>query len=121
MRSLQLTYFACVINLALSCSDAAPREEESSPPPDGKKVCSWESGIGLVFEKQCGSCHPGQRPTNYKTFDSVANSITEVMNRINDGSMPPGGLNKGDLALVTTWTQNQHPETDATSTYCGGP
>lgn len=118
-----------ILFLALSCSDAGPREDTQVPTnpnnpnnpstPGFKLNCSWDGGINKIFEQQCGSCHPGgTQTTNYKTYSSVKAGINSVMDRINDGTMPPGGMKAADKKLVTDWVTAETPKSDSDSETC---
>lgn len=113
------TLLLLVLSTTLACSDAAPREEQPiGIPVPATPICSWNGGIKTIFEKQCGSCHPGTQQTDYKTFAGVKAGINAEMSRINDGTMPPGGMKAADKKLVTDWVAKGLPETDAEAGDC---
>ena len=76
---------------------------------------SWNNGIGQLFMTNCGSCHPGSRPTDYRSYAGVKGNIAGVVLRIDDGSMPPGGMSVADKNSIHAWVAAGLPESDPSS------
>ena len=110
--------------LTVSCSDegSGPRV----PPTAGTSnangtTCidltaptSWQGGIGTVFQNNCGSCHPGSRPTDYNSYPGVTAGISVVLMRIDAGTMPVAGpLSAADSSAIHAWVAAGLPEFDS--------
>lgn len=92
------------------CSDASD-EVSSAAPCATSASLAWDTQIGAVFEQKCGSCHPGQQSTNYKTYAGVTSGIEQVSASINNGSMPPsGGLDETTKATISAWRKAGMPQ-----------
>ena len=118
-------FWLAAITCLCRCSDNGP-PERSAPNATGKsgnsaaKQCldlatvqSWQGAVGTIFEANCGSCHPGQRPTDYASYRGVAANIAMEMVRIDNNSMPPGSpLSPSDKSMIHAWVNAGMPETD---------
>ncbi len=106
--------------LMVSCSDADPSAREKTGNTgqlDLSKSKSWNGGMDQLFLQKCGGCHPGVKPTNYKTYAGVKGNLSaggqSVQARINDNTMPPGGLGDVLKATVNDWIAAGAPESDS--------
>jgi hypothetical protein len=106
--------------LLVGCSDADPAAR-NKPVDTGQldisKAKSWNGGIDKLFVERCGGCHPGVKPTNYRTYAGVKGNLSTsktVQSTINDNSMPPGGgLGEVLKATVNAWIAAGAPESDS--------
>ena len=112
---------SCLLGfVAGSCSDADPAariKPSENGQIDPAKATSWNGGIGELFVQKCGNCHPGVRPSNYRTYAGVNGNLSSgsqsVQARINDNSMPPGGLGEELKTTVNDWIKAGAPESDS--------
>jgi hypothetical protein len=123
LKVLSVAVLICAVGMVTgSCSDADP-SARNKPGDAGQldlsKAKSWNGGIDDLFLQKCGNCHPGVKPTNYKTYAGVKGNISagsqSVQARINDNTMPPGGLGDVLKATVNDWIAAGAPESDSAS------
>jgi hypothetical protein len=105
--------------LLVGCSDADPSAREKTGDTgqlDLSKAKSWNGGIEKLFVEKCGNCHPGVKPTNYRTYAGVKGGLQSVKATIDNDSMPPGGgLGETLKATVNAWIAAGAPESDSSS------
>lgn len=108
-RGTILTLFAIA-----SCSDSGPIKRIGDTSNGSAASKSWDGGVGLIFKNNCGSCHPGSRPTNYTLYANVSGSISAIVSTIDAGSMPPAGytMTQADKDAIHAWVTAGTPETD---------
>jgi hypothetical protein len=106
----------------VACSDAddSAREQPASdcPSVDLTAAKSWKGGIGTLFAQRCGACHPGTQPTDYKSFEGVKGNIDGEMDRVDDGTMPPGGMPDAEKAAMRAWVKAGLPESSPDDQVC---
>jgi hypothetical protein len=129
MRIQSLGSLFIVLSLG-SCSDSAPISRNPDQRPisgnasgkpclDLTSPTTWQGGISAIFQKNCGTCHPGSRPSDYVSLAGVKRGIQSELAYIDNNSMPPSSaapLTKADKDAIHAWVTAGFPESTGTGT-----
>lgn len=130
--TLKFKPYAFIAIAVWSCTDSGPSKRQLTGGSNSSKCLtlsqtsksknyslagnSWQSNISSLFQNNCGSCHPGTQTTDYTVYANVTGNISNIVNRIKDGTMPPSGaLAQADQDAIQAWVTAGTPQADSSS------
>jgi hypothetical protein len=90
--------------LVVTCGNEQPQTAATAAPAAAGAAPTYAGAIKALLDAQCVSCHTaGVTAPDLSTEAGAKAQAARIQARVDDGTMPPGGLNAADKAAIDAW------------------